>query len=133
MRRILLVVLAICLVLLFGCAKEVRTPDKDKVDVSKNIIIDSIDSTILGYIFDHMDEYDKEKLSYALANAKPDIPYEWENPQAETSYRFTIYSEDAAKKEECQKAEIYSAHKRLKACAEIRFDPERGWMLKPQH
>jgi hypothetical protein len=29
-------------------------------------------------------------------------------------------------------AEIYSGNKRLKACADISFDPKRGWIIKSQ-
>jgi len=134
-NKIIAAVLAVCVILLSGCGgKEASTgpAETGKVDPAKNIIVDEKGSSILGYIISHMDGYDKEQLSAALASAKPDIPYEWENEKAGTSYRFILFSEEMGKKKGCKTAEIYSGNKRLKACVEMRFDPEKGWIIKSQ-
>lgn len=120
------------LIMLLGCGKEVSAPREGKVAADGNIVVEAIGSSMLGYIIDHMEPYDRDKLIYAFENAKPDTPYEWENPDAGTGYRFTLFSEETAKKTGCTMAEIHSTHKRLKACAEIHHDPERGWVLKAQ-
>lgn len=132
MKRFIAAVSAISLILLLGCGKEVGTPGEGKVIASKNIVVDAIGSSMLGYIIAHMDAYDRDKLTYALENAKPDTPFEWENQEAGTGYRVTLFSEEGARKTECKMAEIHSTNKRLKACAEINYDPERGWVLKAQ-
>ena len=132
MKRIIAAVLAISLILLLGCAKEMSPTVPEKVAVKNNIVVGDKDSSILGYIIHHMDEYDREKLSYALENAQPDVPFEWKNDKAGTSYRYTVFSENSGKKKGCTMAEIYSGNKRLKACADISFDPERGWIIKSQ-
>lgn len=133
MKKILLTVLAISLVVVLGCGKEARPPGQENVDASKNIVVvDSNHSTILGFIIGHMDQYDKEKLGYALEYANPNDPFEWENPQNKNKYRVTLFSKDVGEKKGCKMVEIFSAQKRLKACAEFRLDPEKGWLLKSQ-
>lgn len=133
MKKLIPVVLAMSLVLFFGCAKQQSstTSGTETVEASKNVIVGDKGTTIVGYIISHMDQYDKGKLVYAFENAQPDVPFEWENQKAGTSYRFTYFSEHQDDKK-CSMAEIYSGNKRLKACAEVRFEPDKGWIIKSQ-
>lgn len=134
MRKLIPVILAIGFLMLTGCVKQVTTvaPASQKSELRENILVEDAGSSIVGYIISHMDDYDKDKLIDAFKNGQPGIPYEWENQQAGTHYRFTYASKNPKNVGKCKSAEIYSGNKRLRSCAEVSFDPKVGWIIKTQ-
>lgn len=134
MRKLISVILAIGLLMLTGCGKQVSTatPASEKVEAGGNIVVADKSTSIVGYIISHMDNYDKDKLVDAFKNGQPGIPYEWENQKEGTLYRFTYTSKNPKNIGRCKSAEIYSGNKRLRSCAEVHFDPEKGWVIKTQ-
>ena len=133
MKKVICAVLSVSLVVALGCANKAGMQAKQEVGAQESIVIlDEVHSTMLSYIVDHMDKYDKEKMVFAFEHANPNTPFEWENPQTGKKYHVIMYSGDVGKEKKCNNVEIFSAEKRLRACADIKKDPAKGWLMKSQ-